>query len=116
MSQQESRASVVLSEIRMQAPLIGVGIEIVDSWVENDLVICVVYQSQFTDGLHGLRREVETDVPIEAVVKDIVWLDLGEPLGKEADGLTRDQDGILWWFGTDLEWRYAARKARGHWA
>jgi hypothetical protein len=60
----------------------------------------------------GLRRQIEADVPIEAVVDDIVVCDLGEPVGADAEGLSRDEAGIMWWHGIRPGWRYFADKAR----
>lgn len=116
MSEQESRASLVLSGVIKGAgqPGLGSGLEIIDSWTEGELIVCVIYRSALTDGAHGLRREVETDIPVQAVVTDILWHDLSEPIGAEAASLTRDSEGILWWSGTRPEWRYQAMKARGH--
>jgi hypothetical protein len=114
MPEPESRASIVLSQVLERASAVSVELEIFDSWTEGELTVCVVYQSSEADGLLGLRREVETDVPVDAVAMDIVWDDLIEPLGRQADGLMRDGDGIMWWPGTRPEWRHQAMRARGH--
>jgi hypothetical protein len=110
-----SRAADVLAAVLQRLPSKFVpDVRVLDSWVEDDDVICLVYTSSLTDGLTGLRRRVEVDIPVTAIVDDIVVCDLGEPLGTDREGGERDENGILWWPGIRPELRYFAHKARGH--
>lgn len=87
-------------------------VEPVASWIEGEDVLCIVYRSSYVDGIVGLRRVIELDVPLDAVVSDILEGDFGEPMGSDAEHIWLDDEGRRWWSGLRPEWRYEANSAR----
>jgi len=60
-----------------------------------------VYRSPFFDGVLGLRRDVtdpdyQFDTP-EGLGKEIVYGDIGEPLGSVGTSVRVDATGVHWW-------------------
>lgn len=79
-------------------------LRVLNSWTEDDEVICVVYQGWWFEGLLGLRRRIDDDLPLDVVVLQIVASELGEPVGRMVEGVEPDSDGITWWEGEPREW------------
>lgn len=101
-----SRAAQVLAKVLLGAPdTMGTGLVVIDSWVEGEDTFCIVYRYEFFDGVVGLRRTVEPDWSIDAVVDHVLVGELGEPLGAMEDELVADKDGVMWWAGDTPEWK-----------
>jgi len=77
---------------------------LLDSWTEGDDTICIVYRGWWHEGTLGLRRKIDADLPLSAVVAQILDAELGEPPGGMVEGVEPDSDGITWWEGEPREW------------
>ena len=90
------------------------GVAILDSWTDGTDVICLLYRGG-PGQIIGLRRRIESDVPLHEVVEEIVYIELDEPRGTR--GMTMGPDGVLWWSGNpeserSYNWEGRARARR----
>ncbi|GAA2026040.1 hypothetical protein WDZ16_01310 [Pseudokineococcus marinus] len=86
------------------------GAYLLSSWssvVDDVPVLHLVYRHPWWGFATGLRRELDGDVlanhsgdPAVNLADDIVIGDVGEPLGRNADLMVPDADGV-WWWGDD---------------
>lgn len=77
-------------------------VTVVDSWVDGDAALCIVYRAPFARGLVGIRRETHLPTrgfPSDATElgQDIADFDIGEPLGSVSERLRVDVYGVQWW-------------------
>jgi hypothetical protein len=79
-------------------------LQLVDSWTEGEDTICIVYEGWWHGGRLGLRRMIDSDLPVDVVVGQVLEAELGEPPGAMIDGVVEDSDGVTWWAGEPREW------------
>lgn len=90
----------------MQPPTGANGVlQVLGAWTEGTDTICIVYRGWWHPSTLGLRRQIESDWPVDAVVEYIVTSELGEPLGSREAWLEPDEHGIHWWVGDPPDWR-----------
>ena len=73
-------------------------LRVLGTWTEEPDVIRIVYQGWWHPRTVGLRRQIESDWPLEAVVLYILTSELGESW-VPAETLESDEHGVLWWTG-----------------
>ena len=95
-----ARALEAIKAYFPQSPIArDLGSELLDSWVEDPDIVCLVYPAVYGDFTVGLRTRVDLD-PDDTLsdwVEGVVDEDVSEPLGTFADHMWRDSDGIFWW-------------------
>jgi hypothetical protein len=104
---QGSRAAAALEGVlkRVEPPrTVNGNLRILGAWTEGPETICIIYEGWWHPGTIGLRREIESDWPLESVVLNILTADLGEPIGPSVD-TDPDEHGVTWWTGAPPQWR-----------
>jgi len=84
-------------------------VRVIDSWAEDGIAICVVYEYPYFDGVLGIRRTFDEDMngdpadDPEQFGRDVASFDIGEPLGRVVERLRHDVRGVSWWGDLDRE-------------
>lgn len=105
MSLSGRQARAVLDALLARLPVSiteGASVTVLDSWVEGEGALCLVYRSPDYNGVLGFRAT--TSLPpngepssAAALGQDLADFAVGEPLGNVVSKLRQDAHGVNWW-------------------